>query len=232
MNNHEQKIAIHMSSINLFIQLLFTVFWIATPVNGVLKIAVLLVFWIITFYPFNRFEIAVFFIVSVLYSFGNILSVQKEVFYFKNPELFGLPYYEYFMWGFYFLHTMRVLTPLNQPHFEFKAIPLAMFFSASFSLTNDPFILPLLSFVALGFLLLFYHSSDDLRYMAYFVLFGMILEIIGVLSDQWGYPAPHKTAVAPWFFCLFAGSGIICYRIALPLLNILCKRGRIFGKHS
>jgi hypothetical protein len=213
----------HIQSFNYLLQLLLTMYWISLPIEGILKVLVLIFWWLLTFWPLKISEILVFIVPCVLYSIGNILSVQKGVFFFKHPDVMGLPYYEYGMWGFYFLHTIRVLKPFEKIHFQWRTIPIAIVFSASFSFSADPQIVPLLSFSTLGILLIFYHSIEDIRFMSYFVLFGMLLEIIGVLSGQWGYPPPHEFAVAPWFFCLFAGSGILCYRIAVPLLTQLQK---------
>lgn len=219
-----------LRSVVLFCQLVLTLFIISQAWAGALKLALLLGLWCLTFFPLNRYEILIFIFVSLLYSFGNFLSIQKSVFFFKYPDFLGMPFYEFAMWGFYFFHSIRVLEPRKVPKLDWKTMPLAMIFSSAFSLSGNPLIVPAITICALGLLVIFYHEKEDLRFASYFVLLGMLLEILGVLSDQWGYPDPYKHAVAPWFFCLFAGSGILCNRIALPLLRAMESKGLLFWR--
>lgn len=214
----------HKKSLLLFLQLTFTFVVVSSSLSGLAKLVCLVILWIVTFRPFDRYEVAIFLLVSALYSAGNVMSIEKSVFFFLNPNFLHQPYYEFLMWGFYFFNAIRVLAPEKIPVFRWHSVPLAIFFSASFSISADPLITPLLTGLALMSLFYFYYDTVDFCFAGYFVLFGSLLEIIGVRTGEWGYPPPYDQAVSPWFFCLFAGSGVLCHRLALPLLQIIREK--------
>src|SRR6185503_342642 len=97
-----------------------------------------------------------------------------------HPDVFGLPIWEFFMWGFLVLHLVRMVkgpVPQWNPRL---VLPLTIVFAAPFSLVTDPAILLFSSGLALGLALFFFHDSWDLRYVAYNIFLGGLFEYVGV----------------------------------------------------
>lgn len=93
----------------LVLQLLGTLAIIVYVPNSIVQLVLLLLLWLVTFYPLTRVEIVIFIITCIFFTIADVLVLQYGVFQFSQNDIWGMPFYEPFVWGFYFLHSMRML---------------------------------------------------------------------------------------------------------------------------
>lgn len=183
------------------------------------RVLALLVCWALTFGRLSRGELVFAAIICVFFTGMNAASLKAGIFSFTQPDVLAQPYFELLMWGFYVLHTIRLLGPAA-PKFEPRwIVPLTVLYSACFAALGGGW--PLL--IGSGILLLAglarFHEPRDLLYTGYFIAMGAAFEYTGVHAGLWQYPDPPLGGVPPWFVTLWGGVGFLLHRLALPLLQ-------------
>lgn len=196
--------------------------WIPTNIG---KAVCLLLWWLVTFHKLSRLEIGLYVIACGFFSFMNIMSLRQGIFSFSHPDLLGMPYFEFFMWGFYLLHTLRMLQGPAATDKRGAAWVLAICFALAFGTLSDQQLLLIVTALLLAAGLIAFHSKYDLAYTGYMVALGAAIEYTGVLSGQWSYPGTPTTGVPLWFITLWGGVGLLLYRLVLPLLVRLRGKG-------
>ena len=121
------------------------------------------------------------------------------------------------MWGFYVLHTKRMLGDQAPPPSRLAWF-LAIAYSIAFATLTDPTQLLVGTSILLILALLWFHTPRDFAYLGYMVLLGAVVEYTGVASGQWAYPEPPVGGVPPWFVTLWGGVGLFFHRLILPLM--------------
>lgn len=182
------------------------------------KLAALLVVWMWTFGRLTRVEAGLYAAVCVFFTIMNAASLKQGIFAFTAPDLIGMPVYELFMWGFYVLHTRRVL---DGPAPQGKRVAvwiLALLYAAAFSSIHDGNVLLLVTGVLLAAGLLMFHERYDLAYTGYMIALGAAIEYTGVLGGQWRYPGDPPGGVPLWFITLWGGVGLFLRRLVLPIV--------------
>lgn len=212
-----------METILLLLQLPATCFVIACLPGNDLKLAVLLLLWNSTFKHLRFAEILWFLGISTVFTIMNALALNKGVFFFSCPDILRMPVYEIFMWGFYTLHSVRLLGGTAPPGNKLPATLFGIAFSLPFSLIRDSDTMTNATFCLLLVGVVLHHEPLDLLYMAYFVIIGAMIEYVGVHSGQWYYPETHFGGVPLWFVSMWGGIGLLVHRIGLPILEHLKK---------
>lgn len=187
------------------------------PTNGG-KLALLAPLWIGTFGRLARAEAALYVAACLFFTAMNAASLRQGIFAFAAPDLLGMPVYELFMWGFYLLHTVRVLGGPAPAERRAAAWVLALLYAAAFATIHDAGLLLAVTGALLAAGLALFHAREDLAYTGYMVLLGAAIEYTGVLSGQWSYPGHPPGGVPPWFVTLWGGVGLFLRRLVLPLL--------------
>jgi hypothetical protein len=165
-------------------------------------------------------------VVCALFTAMNAAALGQGIFAFSDPDFLGMPVYELFMWGFYVLHTKRVLGGPSAPVPTYGTWALAVLFAATFAAIPDPGLLLLASTLILAVAVLCYHDRWDLAYAGYMVALGAAFEYTGVHSGQWFYPDTPPGGVPLWFITMWGGVGLFLRRLALPLASSLARHGR------
>lgn len=190
--------------------------WVPTNAG---KTLTLLTLWFLTFRSLTGREIILFGCACVFFSAMDAASLRQGVFKFNHPDVFGVPFYEFFMWGFYLLHTLRMLDgPPPQSHIGWAAL-LAALFAVCFSVISDQDVLLVSTGVLLAMGLFIFHERLDIAYCGYMVLLGALFEFTGVWAGQWHYPGHPPGGVPTWFIPLWGGVGLFLRRLVLPLLS-------------
>lgn len=73
------------------------------------KLAAFLLVWVLTFGRLTKVEAIFFVVVCVFFTGMNAASLEQGIFAFTDPDILRMPVYELVMWGFYLLHTKRLL---------------------------------------------------------------------------------------------------------------------------
>lgn len=186
--------------------------------GGWLKLLALLICWALTFRALTQHELLVFLSVSALFSLMDVMAVRQGAFAFNSPDFMGLPVWEFFMWGFYVLHCMRMLNGPAPRGSVLPAAALAALFALPFMMLADPRFLLAASAAVLALALVFFHERDDFLYVAYMIGIGALIEYTGVWSGQWHYPGNPPGGVPLWFVTMWGGVGLFTRRLLLPLL--------------
>ncbi|MDW8324655.1 MAG: hypothetical protein RMK60_11225 [Burkholderiales bacterium] len=202
----------------LALQLPATLVILAWVPGNVTKLMALLLLWGLTFRRLSRAELVLAAGACLFFTLMNLAALRQGIFAFRHPDVLGLPAYEFVMWGFYLLHTQRVLAgPLPPPPRGFTWA-LAAAYAAAFALVADPAALLMVSGALLLAGLVRYHQPMDLAYVAYMTLLGAAIEYTGVWSGQWYYPGDPPGGVPPWFLTLWGGVGLFLRRLLWPLV--------------
>ncbi len=229
MNAHERSAKVNLigrpkvrvfgrERISLFVQLLVTLAVLAFLPSNLGKTAALLVCWAVTFRRINAAECVLFVGVCCFFTVMNAMSLKQGIFRFAAPDLLGMPFYELLMWGFYVLHTKRMLgdTP---PESSRTAWGLAICYSIAFATLKDPNVLLDVTAALLVLGVLLFHTPRDLAFLGYMILLGAAVEYTGVTSGQWSYPNAPLGGVPAWFVTLWGGVGLFFHRLILPLMQ-------------
>ena len=203
----------------LALQLLLTLAVLAWLPGNLVKLVALLAVWIATFRRWTAREFFIYVVVCLLFSVMDVMAVRQGVFRFVAPDFLGLPAWEFFMWGFFVLHALRVLRGPAPNGALRTALLVGVGCAVPFVTIAEPWLLFAVSAAMLAFALCFFHDTWDFTYVGYMVALGALVEYAGVWSGQWEYPAAPPGGVPFWFVTMWGGVGLFTRRLALPLLR-------------
>lgn len=202
----------------LLVQLAATLVILAFVPGNVVKAILFLVVWGVGFGRVTCAEVVLFVAACGFFTIMNALSLQQGIFAFSRPDFLGMPAYEIFMWGFYLLHTRRMVGGAAPQGREAVAWVLAILYAVAFGTIADQGVLLVVTAVLLIVALGFFHERLDFAYMGYMIFLGAAIEYTGVLSGEWYYPGDPVGGVPPWFITLWGGVGLFLRRLVLPIV--------------
>jgi len=207
------------------LQFLVTLLILALIPSTEAKAAILLVFWILSFWPLRAFELAQFAIINVIFVFSNYGALKNGVFEFSHQDILLMPWNELFMWGFYCIFAQRTLKLKNLSHTHFKsAVAYAVVFAISFSVIRDEVTLAgFLAALLLAAAFIFqngqaWRNRQDWLCVALFTLMGAAIEGLGIERGFWHYPGARFFALPLWGPLMWANIGMIVSRL-YPVLQ-------------
>ncbi|MBY0413464.1 MAG: hypothetical protein K2Q18_04835 [Bdellovibrionales bacterium] len=168
--------------------------------------------------PFGKKEISIFLIANIVFIGSDIGAIQNGFFKFTNPDLLGLPYWEFVAWGFWVLYGYRILPKQFPTNLSLKALVLAIVFSQSFALIHQKEILLAVSAVIAIISLVSFRKIYDFYYFGFFALVGISVETTGLVFKLWTYPDADITIACIQFVVMWAGVGVFIPNIVGPLL--------------
>jgi hypothetical protein len=205
-------------------QLLLTAVILAWIPGNATKLVVMLLVWAIGFGRLSRAELILMIGTNAVFIPMDIATVHQGAFRFTAPDLLGLPYYEFLMWSFYVLNTIRFWGPERPRAGSIAlAVGLAVLFALPFSLIRNYQLLFLASGVVLAIGIGFFHERRDIAFVSYMIAMGGIMEYAGVWSGQWRYDGPTVGGVPLWFATMWGGVGLFVHRLWLPLVPWLAR---------
>ena len=210
----------------LVLQLLATAVTLAWVPDNATKLAVMLVVWATGFGRIKRTEFALVACVNAIFILMDIATLRQGAFRFTSPNLLGLPYYEFLMWGFYVLNAIRFIGARPPQGSTTRAIGWVVLFALPFALIQDYRLLFLASAASLAIGLGLFHKSRDIAFVGYMIGMGAVIEYTGVHSGQWIYDGPTFGGVPLWFAPMWGGVGLFVHRLGLPLMGHLSRLGK------
>jgi hypothetical protein len=183
------------------------------------KLLAFLAVWGITFRRLTRRELLCFCAICILFSLMDIAASAKGAFRFSHPDLAGVPVWEFFMWGFYVLHVIKMIGGPPPSGDRRVVLGLALITAIPFITITDPTLLLLVSSAALVLALAFFHERYDWAYFGYMIFVGAAVEYLGTWKGLWSYPSAPLGGVEFWFVTMWGGVGLFARRLALPLLR-------------
>jgi hypothetical protein len=107
--------AVSRTRLRLLFQVLATVATLGWVPGNPAKLMTMVVIWLLGFGRIRAAELVAMAAVNLLFVLMNQAALKQGTFVFDDPDLLGMPAYEFLTWGFYTLHTMRFLNgPLPQ----------------------------------------------------------------------------------------------------------------------
>jgi len=196
--------------------------------NNGLKILAFGFVWLVTFRRLSRKEGIAYLGVCALFIPMDIGSTRHGVFTFLHPDAAGLPAYEFFMWGFLVLHTMRALDgSFPSRSSRWLLYTLLVVFAIPFLVVTRQDVLLWTTLGALLITLFFFHEKMDLIYMGYMIGIGALWEYVGVWSGEWVYPGAPPGGVPIWFVTMWGGIGLFVRRLIYPLVYAAETESRV-----
>lgn len=182
--------------------------------------------WALTFRRLSRVEWMLFAGGCALFTGLDLMAVRQGAFAFNRPDMFGLPWWEPLMWGFYLVHARRMVGDMERGERRRPgpALALALIFAAAFMAAPDSEVRLLTTTVALAGALCLFHSRRDLLGAGYMVLLGAAVEYAGVWSGQWSYADAPAGGVPLWFATMWGAVGLFLGRLAA-----LLPQGEVVG---
>ncbi len=197
---------------------LATLLLINLPLPGWLQALSLLLLWGLSFWPLSRADGLLFVAVNVFYSLGDMDAVARGLFHFQRPDLMGLPYWEFGMWGFFVLLLHRMRRPdSTRSNLSIRPFLLIALMPLAFQLT-DPWQLTLALYALLGLMLGLDHRRGVLISVGAMIAGATVLEYTCVRTGVWSYPPNYVGGVAYWYAALFGATGYL-YETGLRALH-------------
>ncbi len=164
----------------LLCQLLATAATLGWVPGNPAKLMTMLVIWGLGFGRIRAAELLAMGAVNLLFVLMNSAALKRGIFGFDHPDFLGMPVYEYLMWGFYTLHTIRFLDGEGPRGGLIPVLAAAAAFALPFALIADPALLLAASAVVLAGCIVMFHEPMDLAYAGYMAALGALIEYVGV----------------------------------------------------
>jgi hypothetical protein len=179
---------------------------------------ILLPFWWIVFRPWQLGELYSFVIATIFFLIQNYVCLKAGIFEFRHKDILLMPYYEPFMWGFYFTALKRFIAGSRKsPAFEMKSLIGLLATSIAFSLFSKTSLFFAATIVSTLLLFVLFHRKLDIAYAVSALLLGFVVELFGVFSGLWSYPAPDFLRMPYWFSTMWISVGLLGGRFLMPL---------------
>jgi hypothetical protein len=191
------------------------------------KLAIMVMIWGLGFRRITAAEYLMMAGVSLVFVVMNTAALARGIFLFDHPDFFGMPVYEYLMWGFYTLHAIRFLGGKPPDNRRIAAPVAAVIFAMPFATIADPVLLLLASAAVLAACLVLFNQRMDWVYAAYMAVLGGLIEYVGVGTGQWHYPDQPYGGVPLWFLTMWAGVGLFTRRLILPMVHRVDRDGLV-----
>ncbi len=195
--------------------------------NSLLILVVLLSLFYFFFRPWDLAKILIFTIATIFFLGQNYAVLKTGGFSFKQQDFLLMPYYEPFLWGFYYLNIKRFFSEQvsDLPLLGIKGfiglfatgIAFSMFSGSSQSLL-------IASLISTVFVLVLFHSPLDFAYGGYALFLGLVVELTGVSAGLWSYPAPDFLGIPFWFATMWISVGVLGRHFLYPLSELIARK--------
>lgn len=142
-----------------------------------------------------------------------------------------MPYYEPFLWGYYFTTLKRFVSGVEVQSFplEKKSVAGLLATSITFSLFSRGPMQLTATILSTLFLLVLFHTKRDIYFAGCSLVLGIVVELFGVSTGLWSYPHPDFLGIPYWFATMWLSVGLLGGRFLLPLGEWLAARGDFHG---
>lgn len=189
---------------------------VATLADGRAALAACLLWW--SFAPWTRRLALAWAALALLFAALDVGAVRAGVFAFARPDLLGLPWWEFAVWGCWVLGGLGLVPAASPVRPRWPTALCAAVFAAPFLAVADPWWLTVLALAGLAPGLVLHHARGDLLHLGLFLLLGLVVELTGVLAGVWTYPQAGPLAIPPASLVMWAGIGLFAHRLVRPWL--------------
>ena len=212
---------------------IFIIGLMVLPIDNAIKLLVVLATFYVVFGKLTKEEVYLFIGVNLFFTFMNYMSIVNGIFAFTSPNLIGLPWYEFCMWGVYVMHLKRVTEIFFYKEFVCYQVNIVDFVCVGlvvlvFSACKDKSAVTIFPLIINMFYLYQKKSKLLVSNYLYFIVIGGILELAGTNGGQWSYPKPDFYGVPFWYVNVFGSFAIyfpLVYKGLIIILNTSIMRG-------
>ncbi|MGC8492424.1 MAG: hypothetical protein ACP5SH_11855 [Syntrophobacteraceae bacterium] len=204
--------------------LLATLALIGSLDNSFYAAALLLPLWYMIYRPVSRLETVSFILASLFFVLQDYSMGRSGGSSFKHRDILLMPWYELFLWGFYYLNMKRFTGDNgNSVVLDRRGIFGLLLTAALFPLFSwSPRLLLLATVGSTAILFTLFHDPMDLYCAAYFLGLGFVVEFFGVSHGLWRYPhQPEFLGIPYWCATMWISAGILGRRVLFPLADLL-----------
>lgn len=194
-----------------------------------LVVLLLVLIWFALYRPFRTPEPVAFAIAAGFFLFQNHVSLKAGLFEFRFKDILLMPYYEPFLWGFYFLSMKRFVSGYDAEPLGIdpRAIAAVVVTSIAFSgFATNSRALFFATACSTAFLFVLFHSRRDVSWALCALALGFVVEFFGVSTGLWWYPAPDVFGIPFWFATMWISVGLLGRRFLFPLAEWLTGKVR------
>ena len=193
--------------------------------SSALVTIILLPFWYFLFRPLKRAEVLIFFIASLFFLGQNYSFLKMGGFSFKHQDILLMPYYEPFLWGFYYLSLKRFIgEPASNTPLQFRGVLGLFMTSLAFSFTFSSLALLLATLTSTIILLIMFHQRYDLYYGGLAFVLGTTVELFGVTAELWSYPHTDFLGLPYTYANMWISVGLLGRRFLIPVAEWLDRK--------
>jgi len=161
-----------------------------------------------------------FVVAAVFFLLQNYASLRAGLFVFRFEDVLLMPWYEPFLWGFYFLSLKRFIgeSETAGAGLDWRSVAGLIVTSLAFSVSGpDSRSVLMATAASTALLLALFHTTADLRWAASALVLGFVIELFGVSTGHWSYPAPDVLGMPFWFATMWISVGLLGRRFLLPV---------------
>lgn len=224
---HNRCMWIRSQKVRVILGLLFTLTALHFIPNRLLVLIPLILSWTVLFYPISAGEVALFVVAALFFMFQNYVTLKAGLFEFRFKDILLMPYYEPLLWGFYFISLKRFILGHRKDEVvvDRKSIAGVVVTSMVFSFFSfDSRALLVATACSTAVLLFLFHTKFDWYYALYALALGLIVELFGVSTGLWSYPAPDFLGIPYWFATMWISVGLLGRRFLIPASEWLAAR--------
>lgn len=194
--------------------------------NRPVATALLVVLWTIAFFPIRWDELVVFLLAGVFFVVQNYVCLKAGLFEFRFKDVLLMPYYEPLLWGFYFLSMKRFLSGAETTYvFNWKSVAGLLVTSIAFSIFSfNPRALLAATLCSTAILFVLFHTKRDAQHALFALTLGFVVEVFGVSTGLWSYPASDFLGIPFWFATMWLSVGLLGYRFLFPAAKWVAAR--------
>jgi len=189
----------------------------------------LILSWTLLFHPLSAAELVIFVVAALFFLLQNYVCLRAGLFAFRFQDILLMPYYEPALWGFYFISLKRFITGNGKEllAIDKKAVAGLVATSIAFSLFSfDSRALFMATSASTALLLAMFHTKLDIAYALHALALGFVVELFGVSTGLWSYPAPDFLGIPYWFATMWMSVGLLGHRFLIPAAEGLAARAR------
>ena len=212
--------------IRVLLSLLLTGLIIHFISHRLVATAVLALVWAVVLFPIRWNELIVFVLAGVFFVFQNYVCLKAGLFEFQFKDVLLMPYDEPLLWGFYFLSMKRFLASAEKSNvINWKSFAGLAVTSVAFSLFNyNSHMLFVATLCSTAILFLLFHTERDAQHALFALALGFVVEMFGVSTGLWSYPAPDVLGIPWWFGTMWLSVGLLGYRFLFPVAAWVATR--------
>jgi len=133
------------------------------------------------------------------------------------------------LWGFYFISMKRFISGAREERtlVAKKSVAGVIVTSVMFSVFSvDSRALFAATACSTAFLFFLFHSTIDLYYASSGLMLGFIIELFGVSTGLWWYPASDFLGIPFWFATMWISVGLLGRHFLIPASETVARNIR------